>query len=199
MTTTQTSTLPAVETWPEQGQWTREAWLRLPSDGWRYEVIDGELYMTPPPSPEHQVRSNELAYRMTHHVKTHQLGIVLTAPVGVRLSGRDVPIQPDIVFVSAARRSIIHEDHIEGAPDLVVEVLSPSNWAYDRKEKFTVYLSAGIPEYWIVDYRKRTIEVFVLEDGEYLLDQGVLHAGDVARSHAMAGFEVAVSDVFQPY
>lgn len=180
---------------PEQGQWTYEDWLRLPDDGFRYEVLNGVLYMTPPPRIRHQSVSHNLELALGNFVKEHGRGIVLSAPCGVRLPGQPVPVQPDILFVQAERRDILGEEYIEGAPDLVVEILSPSNWLYDRTEKFRAYQKARVPEYWIVDYRARTIEVFVLEEGTYAL-LSKSGAGEVARSKALAGFEVAVDSVF---
>jgi len=180
---------------PEQGQWTYEDWLRLPDDGFRYEVLDGVLYMTPPPTIRHQDSSGELFARMRTHARQRNLGLVLSAPVGVRLPGQPVPVQPDILFIRKERRDLIGEDTIEGAPDLVVEVLSPSNWPYDRGETFEAYRKGGVPEYWIVDYRARTIEVLVLEGTTYVLI-GKFGPGQAARSTVLAGFEVAVDDVF---
>jgi Uma2 family endonuclease len=189
-------TPPAAKTWPpEQGQWTYEDWLRLPDDGFRYEVLDGELYMTPPPTVEHQTDSRNLFIALHNFVQEHGLGRVWYAPCGVRLPGQPVPVQPDIFFISVARLDIVGVDCVEGAPDLVVEILSPTNWLYDRREKLRAYLAAGVPEYWIVDYRARTIEVFVLEAGEYVL-LGKFTSGEVARSRVLAGFQVAVDDIF---
>ena len=181
--------------WPQPGGWTYEDWLCLSDDGFRYEVLNGELYMSPPPTVWHQRSSFRLALRMGNFVLEHDLGEVLLAPCGVLLPTQPVPLQPDIFFVRAERREIIGEEYVEGAPDLVVEVLSPSNWLYDRREKFQVYREAGVPEYWIVDYRTRTIEVFFLEERVYvLLNQ--YGPGDVACSRVMEGFEVAVDEVF---
>jgi Uma2 family endonuclease len=137
----------------------------------------------------------KLSFKLGNFVAEKQLGEMLFAPCGVRLPGQPVPVQPDIFFVSAERRDIVGEEYVEGAPDLVVEVLSPSNWLYDRREKFQAYLAAGVPEYWIVDYRARTVEVFVREEGAYAL-LGKFEAGDVARSEVVAGFQVAVDDIF---
>jgi Uma2 family endonuclease len=189
-------TPPEEKKWPpEQGQWTYEDWLRLPDDGFRYEVLNGELYMTPPPTVTHQTAIGNLYVALHNFVKEHGLGRVWAAPCGVRLPGQPVPVQPDIFFVSTARRDIVGEEYVEGAPDLVVEVLSPSNWLYDRREKFQAYLAAGVPEYWIVDYRAHTVEVFVREEGVYaLLDK--FAAGDVAHSRVIAGFQAAVDDIF---
>ena len=183
------------KTWPEQGQWTYEDWERLPDDGLRYEVIDGVLHMSPPPNSAHQDVSSRLSYALMHHVYTQNLGYVYAAPRGVLLPGQPVPVQPDLLFVRAELRSIVGPQNVEGIPDLVVEILSPGNWSYDRKEKFLLYQEAGVPEYWIVDPRLKTVEVFLLDDGEYVLT-GEWGMGDVATSNVIAGFQVRVADVF---
>ena len=189
-------TAPQERPWPpEQGQWTYEDWLRLPDDGFRYEVLNGVLYMTPPPRIRHQSVSHNLELALGNFVKEHRRGVVLSAPCGVRLPGQPVPIQPDILFVRAERRDIIGEEYVEGAPDLVVEVLSPSNWLYDRTEKFRAYQEAGVLEYWIVDYSARTIEVFVLEGSTYAL-LGRFGAGETVHSQVLGDFQVAVDEVF---
>ncbi|MDQ4077878.1 MAG: Uma2 family endonuclease [Chloroflexota bacterium] len=182
--------------WPEQGEWTYEDWLRLPDDGTRYEVINGVLHMTPAPSIAHQDATGNLYFAMKGHADVQDLGKVFIAPVDVRLPGHPVPFEPDILFIRKNRTEIIGEQEIEGVPDLVVEVLSPSNWYYDRKDKFEVYRGAGVQEYWIVDYRAKTIEVFVLDEGEYVLlnKWGV---EDSAGSRVLEGFQVAVADVFR--
>ncbi len=181
---------------PEQGKWTYDDWARLPDDGTRYEVINGELYMTPSPSVSHQSASAHLFTRMSTFIESRGLGIVFSAPLGVRLPNQPVPVQPDIVFVSSARKSIIGKEYIEGVPDLVVEILSPSNWMYDRQEKFRLYQTSGVPEYWIVDYRAKTVEVFVLEEGEFTLI-GKWGVGETASSRGLSGFQVAVADIFR--
>jgi Uma2 family endonuclease len=192
-----TESPPAKRAWPpEQGQWTYEDWLRLPDDGFRYEVLNGELHMTPPPTIAHQNVVTKLAARMHNFAEQASKGIVLVFPVGVQLPGQPVPVQPDIVFVRADRRDIIGEDYVEGAPDLVVEVLSPSNWLYDRREKLLAYQQAGVPEYWIIDYRARTVEIRVLEEGKYALLEE-FSSGEMTRSQALPGFEIPVDDLFE--
>jgi len=183
-------------TWPEQGQWTYEDWLDLPDDGFKYEVIDGELHVTPAPSTAHQHVSARLHVAMANFVDARALGHVLAAPVGVRLPGQAVPLQPDLVFVPAARSDMIGPQHIDGVPDLLVEILSPSNWPFDRRDKLQAYQAGGVPEYWLVDYRAKTIEVLVLERGEYTL-LGVWRSGETARSRVLESFEVAVDEVFR--
>jgi Uma2 family endonuclease len=191
----QTSPLPARQ-WPEQGEWTYQDWLQLPGDMARYEVIDGALYVTPPPSLKHQSSVSRLCAILINHADAHDLGTVYPSPVGVLLPNQPVPLEPDIVFVSKSHADILGEHYIEGVPDLVVEVLSPSNWPYDRQVKLRVYQDAAIPEYWILDYRAKTIEVLVLEEGEYVL-QGPWGLGESASSGVLAGFQVAVRDVYR--
>jgi Uma2 family endonuclease len=128
-------------------------------------------------------------------LKLQPLGEILTAPVGVRLPRQPVPLQPDIVFIRTERLGMGGEAYVEGAPDLLVEILSPSNWLYDRREKMQAYQEAGVAEYWIVDPRALTIDVYVLEQGAYVL-MGQYRMGEVARSQVLPGFEVSVETVF---
>jgi Uma2 family endonuclease len=194
--TSQKEVTTAERAWPPaQGEWTYEDWLKLPDDGYRYEVIDGVLYVSPPPLIRHQRTSIRFETRFMDFLKLHPLGEILHAPVGVRLPNQPVPFQPDIVFVRAERLGIIGEHYIEGAPDLVVEILSPSNWLYDRREKMRVCQEAGVPEYWIVDPRAETVEIYVLEQGIYEL-AGQYSRGQVAASRVLPGFEVLVEEIF---
>jgi len=186
-----------VRQWPEQGQWTYDDWRSLPDDGTRYEVIDGTLFMAPPPSVAHQKTSNGLAYLLTDYVYKNNLGQIFTALIGVHLPNQDVPLQPDIVFVARSNEEIIGSQYIEGVPDLVIEILSPSNWPYDRNEKFLTYQQVGVLEYWIVDYRAKTVERFSLDEGEYLLWKGIRHVGENVTSQVLAGLEIAVADIFR--
>lgn len=197
MTTVTTPTVaPPSRTWPpEQSEWTYEDWLRLPDDNFRYEVINGELFMAPPPAIQHQTTSGALFAMMWLHAKQNDLGTVLEAPVGVKLPNQPVPVQPDIVFIRKERHAIIGKENVEGAPDLIVEILSPSNWTFDRKQKFQAYREAGVNEYWIVDYRKKTVEVFLLESGSYTL-LGQYGVGESVTSTSLATFTITVDSLF---
>src|SRR5882672_10084828 len=166
---------------PPQGEWTYADWCKLPVDGYRYEVITGVLYVSPPPSIRHQRISIALVGHLLDFLKLQPLGEMLTAPVGVRLPNQPMPLQPDIIFVRTERLGIVGEAYVEGAPDLLVEILSPSNWLYDRREKMQAYQKAGVVEYWIVDPRALAIEVYALEQGVYVL-LGQYRTGEVARS-----------------
>lgn len=182
--------------WPEQGQWTFRDWEKIPEDGYRYELIKGELIVSPPPAVSHQDASGNLFFAMSAYIRKHDLGKVYSAPIGVRLPPSREPVQPDIVFVGAKHLGIIGEKYIEGAPDLIVEIVSPSNWNVDRQDKFTAYAKAGVKEYWIVDYRAKIVEVFLLEKREYAL-QGKFGKGQTVRATQMKGFEIKVDEVFK--
>lgn len=184
-----------VRDWPPpQGEWTYEDYLQLPDDGWRYEVIKGVLYMSPPPQIPHQRVSSELHFEMTSFVKSKAAGEVLAAPVEVAFPGAS-PVQPDLVFVAADRiDEIITRKRIAGIPELIVEILSPSNWLFDRRDKYEQYEEAGVREYWIVDPRACTIEVFVLREGQYTL-LGKWTGDQEAESEVLSGFKVTVNEV----
>jgi Uma2 family endonuclease len=182
-------------TFPHQGEWIYKDWLRFPDDGWTYEIINGVLHMAPPPTINHQRASTELVTAMRIHAKSNALGEVLPAPAGVRLPNQPVPVQPDILFVSQDRLNIIGTNYVEGAPDLIVEVLSPSNRTHDRETKFNLYQEAGVSEYWLVDYEAKTVEVFTLRQGQYTL-VGLYSGGDEVISEALAGFSITPNILF---
>jgi len=178
---------------PPQGKWTYEDWLKLPDDGWQYEVIDGELFMTPAPTTGHQRVSRDLGLAMVLFVKERNLGEVFYAPVDVYLPGQETPVQPDIVFVHRDHLGIIKERGIEGAPDIIVEVLSPTSWWKDRKVKYPLYERTGVPEFWLVD-PEGIVEVYVLKGEVYAL-LGRWGKGEVARSDVLDGFEISVDEI----
>ena len=184
-----------VRSWPEQGQWTYADWLGLPDDGFRYELIEGELFVSPSPSVQHQIAISSLLSAVYQHAKEADLGLVLTAPIGVRLPEEETIVQPDLLFISRERLDLVKDNVIDGAPDLVVEILSPSNWVFDRTRKQKAYEQAGVGEYWIVDYRARTVDVLVLDGGEYV-QRGQYREGDLATSEALPGFAIPVADIF---
>ncbi len=188
-----TAALP-LRQWPEPGAWTYEDYRELPDDGYRYEVIEGELYMTPAPNIGHQKSSGELELALRIFVKKNKLGVVLDAPCDVVLEPNGTPVQPDILFVSNDRLNIITEQNVSGPPDLIIEILSPSTRDHDRDTKFTLYEEAGVREYWLVDPAARMIEVFVLAEGAYTL-LGRFGAEESARSQVLAGFSVTVAEV----
>ncbi len=134
-------------------------------EGVRAELVAGAIVMTPAPGLPHQRAVLNLALSLTAWADREGAGEVFVAPVDVYLPSGDV-VEPDLVFVSAARREIVR-DQVRGVPDLVVEVLSPSNVARDRGLKRELYARNGVPEYWIVDPVGRTIEVLCYLGGSY--------------------------------
>lgn len=143
--------------------WTYEEFARLPDDGNRYEVIAGELYVTPAPETPHQEASARLFMELRGFASEHGLGKVLFAPVDVLLADGDY-LEPDIVFVRTDHLHYKTKRGIEGPPDLVVEILSPTTARQDRGAKRERYAHFGIPEYWIVDTDRRRIEIHRLAD-----------------------------------
>lgn len=148
---------------------TYQDYLQMPDDRTRKEILGGDLYVTPAPPPVHQRAVTNLTSILNTYAAGHGLGTVFVSPIDLVLSQTDV-VQPDIVFVSAANKRIIGEAAIQGTPDLVVEVLSPSTAKLDRGRKKELYARSGIPEYWILDPEGRTVEVYRLSAGAYRQD-----------------------------
>jgi Uma2 family endonuclease len=165
-----------------------------PDDGNRYEVIDGELYVTPPPSWMHQYGLGNLYLCLGSWIKGHGLGKIVPAPTGVVLSP-DTGVEPDLVYVSREREDIISARGVESAPDLVVEVLSPSTRATDRGRKMRRYAAAGIPHYWILDPRARALEPYRLTAQGYEM-MGRFGPGTVFRPELFPGLEIPIDDLW---
>lgn len=138
----------------------------LPADGRCYEIHEGELSVTPAPSPLHQQVIRNLSVLLHQHVKTRGLGEVLFSPIDCILSDITI-IQPDIVYLEPRRLPAISARGIEGPPTLVVEILSPSTVQIDRGVKFQLYARHGVPYYWIVDPEARSIEAYTLTGEAY--------------------------------
>ncbi len=183
--------------------WTYDDYAQLPENGApelhthiHYELIEGELIVSPAPNFYHQKIVIELAAQLHRHAKENGLGIVVVAPVDVVLSATDTP-QPDLVFISNERRGIITPANVQGAPDLVVEIISPTSDRRDRQTKWELYARSGVPFYWIVDPRLELLE-------EYSLRGDVYHlvcewkAGETFAPQLFPGLHIALSDVFAP-
>ena len=176
-------------------KYTVRDYMSIPDgDERRFELIDGELMLAPAPVPRHQMVVIELLYILKEFVERHGLGKVLIAPTDVVLSEHFV-LQPDILFISTDRLHIIGERNVQGAPDLVIEVLSPSTTERDRVLKSSGYLRFGVPEYWIVDPLARTIEV--MRAGQTEFDTlRVYTEGTSAESPTFPGLLIDVSSIF---
>lgn len=179
---------------PESLKFTYKDYLLLPEDK-RYEIIEGDLYMVPSPFTKHQRISINLAHILLEFVRQKDLGEILIAPCDVLLSEHDI-VQPDILFVSTEKSSIITEKNIQGAPDLVVEILSRSRKHIDKKLKNRLYARSGVKEYWIADPDKETIEVFTLKKAEGYKSDGIYGRKDKLKSTVLKGLSINVNEVF---
>jgi Uma2 family endonuclease len=178
---------------PASLRFTYEDYLLLPEDR-RYEIIDGDLFRTPAPGTPHQRIVGNLYLRLREHVDDRRLGEVLISPCDVMLSPTDV-VQPDVLFVAADRAAIIGEKFISAAPDLVVEVLSPSTEDRDRTLKMKLYARSGVRELWIADTKEKKIEVFT-NSGDGFREEAVFGSGTVLRSTLLSGLEIPIAEVF---
>ena len=147
---------------------TYEDYVELPDDGRRYEILDGELEVSPAPAPLHQRVSGNLEFVLHGHVSARRLGRVYHAPIDVILAPTTV-VQPDVIFVAAARESIVTRRAVEGPPDLVVEILSPWSVRRDRVAKAALYARFGIGHYWLLDPEERIFEAYEAAGEEYRL------------------------------
>ncbi|MCW3489563.1 Uma2 family endonuclease [Dethiobacter alkaliphilus] len=148
---------------------TYDDYARLPDDGIRYEINNGQLEaLTPGPNAVHQLVVQQIEHRMLQ--KCASDFIVISSPIDVILSETEVR-QPDIVMIRRDRLSIITKRGIEGPPDLVVEVLSPFSAKRDRQKKLHAYAKYAIPEYWIVDVNNELLELYVLTKEQYTLQE----------------------------
>jgi Uma2 family endonuclease len=166
---------------------------RIPPDRNRYELIEGELFVSPAPNTEHQRKVMNLSAQLWYFVRQHDLGEVFIAPCDVVLDPSTV-LEPDILFVSKARQSIVKPACIEGAPDLVVEVISDSSRLMDRFVKRDRYAQFGVPEYWLLDPFEPRIEVLRLEAGKYRV-VGSFGPGDTLESPTFSGLRIPVSSL----
>lgn len=168
--------------------------LTFPEDGLRREVIDGELFVTAAPAPRHQLVVAELVARLVRYRDQHG-GEVLPGPVDVYFSDSDV-VEPDVIFIRADSLERVEERLIRGAPDVVVEISSPTTRQLELKRKRDLYEREGVPEYVYVDIEAARIEVYRLREGGYGLPT-LLGRGDTLRLDRLPGFVVPVEDLLR--
>ena len=178
----------------EKRKITYDDYCQLPSDI-RAEVLDGELLMCASPNLRHQRISRQIEIPLCHWVEEKGLGEVLYAPMDVVLSQYDV-VQPDILYVSRERFSILMEKNIQGDPDLVVEILSPGDEKRDTIRKKKIYEKHGVKEYWIVDSMAETITVFCLNGGLFV-EKAVYQKGQILESKILPEFSLRLEQVFK--
>ncbi len=177
-------------------RFTYEDYKTLP-EGKRYEIIDGDLMMVPSPDTEHQDIIGSLFSLLREHVLKRRLGKVYLAPLDVVMGDMDKEdvVQPDIFYISHANRRIIRHEAIYGAPDLVVEVISPSSTQRDRNTKKKLYARHGVREYWIVDSQSQTVEVFERKAKSFER-VGFYGAHQTLHSVILPDLKISLADLF---
>ena len=163
-------------------------------EGARYQLLDGEMILAPSPTSRHQNIVLRLSLALSQFVQANSLGRVWFAPLDVVLSNYDVA-QPDILFVSNARSGIVTEANIQGAPDLVVEILSPGTATYDRGYKQALYSRHNVREYWLVDPDADTVEVLA-ESQEGLATVASYDAAGTLTSPLLEGLAIELAGIF---
>lgn len=175
---------------------TYDEYCLLPEDGNQYELFDGELVMTPSPNPQHQEIVTQLTTALNNYVQRKSLGKVYVAPLDTIFDEHTV-LQPDILFVRRDRLDIVTKEAVNGAPDLVVEVLSPSTFHKDLRRKMAVYSQFGVSEYWVVDPETQVIELYCRTKQGLELDRR-FSVGETFESRLLAGFrhKIKTSSLF---
>jgi Uma2 family endonuclease len=171
--------------------------LALPDDGKRYEILNGELYVSPSPIPRHQKIAMRLGVRLFTALEETGRGSVLAAPCDVVLGKHDI-VEPDLIFVSTARLGIIGEKRLKGAPDLLVEILSRRTQIRDRKIKARRYARAGVPVYWIVDPMESCLEVYKPVTGRAYSQVSVTRSPHPYVTDDFGGLEIDLKSLFAP-
>jgi len=181
---------------PKEKWMTVDDLLLMPDDGNRYEVIEGELFVTRAPNYDHQAVITNLAYLITAYLKQNPIGSVVAGPgvIFSKFSG----VIPDLIFhLHKTRKKNLSGGKLKGAPELAIEIVSPgaSSHRRDRVAKRHLFAKYGVQEYWIVDYKTRTVEVYVLEQ-KVLQLVTKLGDRDVLTSSVLPGFSCKVVDIF---
>lgn len=176
---------------------TYEEYLKLPEIKKRYDIIDGELiYMTPSPTPKHQRIALQISLRLAPFVEKNDLGELLIAPLDIRITLDPLRTrQPDLLFIRKDRANIIGEQLIEGGPDLVIEILSPSNTRTVIESKLRDYLQVDVKECWLVSPEASTIEVLISSASGWQR-AGLYGAGDVVSSAILPGLTLKVDELW---
>ncbi len=175
-------------------KFTYDDYLLLPEDK-RYEIVDGDLYLVPAPRTYHQIVCAQIESKLRQFVEKKKLGVVLDAPCDVYFSRYDI-VQPDILFVAYDRRGMIKEKYVQGPPDLVIEVLSPSEPERDREIKRKLYAHAGVLEYWIVDPEAKSVEILSRRRGT-LTKVRTFVGKEALTSPLLKGFKLSLPAAFK--
>ena len=177
-------------------KFTYEDFVNFPNDGKRHEIIDGEHFVTPSPNTKHQAVSMNLAAILRVYLREHPIGAVFAAPFDVVFSDLDV-VEPDLLYISRERAAVLTEEHVRGAPDLVVEILSASTRKTDETIKRKLYDRFDVREYWVVDPELDAVKIYRrVGAGFARVAELTAEAGDTLTTPLLPGFAVSLVDVF---
>jgi Uma2 family endonuclease len=176
-------------------KFTYKEYRVLPDTGPRYQLIHGDLVMSPSPNTRHQTIVANVFAALYGFVKAQNLGRTLIAPLDVILDDENV-CQPDVLFVAKSRLTILVPEGVRGAPDLCIEVLSPSRRDLDLEIKRVLYARHGVIEYWIVDPENRTVAIFRLQDDATTPLQILRRNSDLLSTPLLPNFSMSVEAVF---
>lgn len=175
---------------------TYEDYAKLtPPDSGNYELHNGKIIFMPTPIPKHQLISSELHILLGSYIKARKLGKLIAAPMDTVFAPHDT-LQPDLLFISKDRLDIIGEKKIEGVPDFIVEIHSPSNSQKEMSYKKFVYETTGVKEYWVIYPKRKVIKQFQNDDFEFILRKEVTESG-ILSSFVIDGFSFDISDIFE--
>jgi Uma2 family endonuclease len=175
---------------------TYQDFERIPEDGLRHEILDGVHVVSPAPSLRHQWVSRGVFRALDSFVAARGLGEVFFAPFDVVLSDHDV-VEPDLLFISRERLAILTEANVQGAPDLLVEVLSPGTRRRDLGQKLVRYEKLGVLEYWVVDPKTETALIFRKTGDSFAPPLRLAaEAGDRLATPLLPGFGLPLREVF---
>lgn len=176
-------------------KYTYQDYLDLPADGKRYEIINGELIMAAAPYTTHMRVSKRIYNELLAYSQNETIGEIFYAPIDVYLSETNI-VQPDLLFILKENSHIITERYINGAPDLVIEILSTSTAYHDLIEKKELYAQYGVHEYWFVDPKRQCVEIYLNKDREFELQQRV-EKDEAVASIILPGFQVELEEIFE--
>lgn len=173
---------------------TYHEYVLFPKDRNRREILEGELFVTPSPKFLHQKISYRLSLFLGNHIEPHRLGTLLTAPMDVVLSPHNI-VQPDLLLIAKGREKIITDDNIRGAPDLIVEIVSPASASEDRIHKHQVYARYAVRHYWIIDPDNRSLEAYQLKGRRYRL-VGKYSGADTFQPSLFPGLSLHLAELW---
>jgi Uma2 family endonuclease len=176
-------------------KWTYEDLLLVPEDGLRHEIIDGEHYVNASPVTRHQLILYRLVLAIGKYLEDHPLGQLFFAPLDIVLSPNDV-VEPDLMFISNERRGIVTVNNIQGAPELLIEILSQSNKGYDEVTKHSLYERTGVGEYWSVDPSADAVRVFRRNAAGRYESAAELSESDTLTSPLFPTLEIRLGRIF---